>query len=211
MNRPYGFGGDLSQHTDKSQFESIPSIWLSSRPKINGPTKETLTANGLCPRQILGAPPPAREPPCSHPPHGVPRKPFPKRFLRSFFLKKATLAPAGALLARRRPPANSTFPKKGGARRGLPRRAPPVYRAMPQLLSLAELLFADTAKGANEILGKVFKLRACRDTVLRIALCLIIFPTTNVTYIFFHNDNFLSVRLLSFLCSYYIPFSFVFP
>ena len=23
MNRPYGFGGDLSQHTDKSQFEGL--------------------------------------------------------------------------------------------------------------------------------------------------------------------------------------------
>ena len=23
MNRPYGFGGDLSQHTDKSKFEDV--------------------------------------------------------------------------------------------------------------------------------------------------------------------------------------------
>ena len=29
---------------------------LSFRPKKNGPKKETPTTNGLCPRQILGAP-----------------------------------------------------------------------------------------------------------------------------------------------------------
>ena len=55
-----------------------------------GPKKEAVTADGLCLRQILGAPPQAWDPPCSHPPHGVPQKPFQKRFLRSFFLKKAT-------------------------------------------------------------------------------------------------------------------------
>ena len=80
---------------------------LSFRPKKNGPQKEAITADGLCPRQILGAPPQAREPPCSHPPHGVLQKPFPKRFLRSFFLKKATPAPAGA------PPDKSKFEQHG--------------------------------------------------------------------------------------------------
>ena len=82
-----------------------------------GTPKETQTADGLCPRQILGAPPQAREPPCSHPPHGVPQKPFPKRFLRSFFLKKATLRAAAPPApqrprARRRPPAKSKFETK---------------------------------------------------------------------------------------------------
>ena len=61
-----------------------------------GTPKETQTADGLCLRQILGAPPQAWEPLCSHPPHWAIKNLFQKRFLRSFFLKKATLAPAGA-------------------------------------------------------------------------------------------------------------------
>ena len=39
------------------------------------------------------------------------KKPFPKRFLRSFFLKKATLGAAAPPRARRRPPSNQN--KKG--------------------------------------------------------------------------------------------------
>ena len=33
MNRPYGFGGDLSQHTDKSQFESLSKHSTLPPPK----------------------------------------------------------------------------------------------------------------------------------------------------------------------------------
>ena len=83
-------------------LKASPNIRALSRLKINGPPKRNATADGLCLRQILGAPPQAWEI-CVHPhPIGQQKKLFPKRFLRSFFLKKATLraaahpAPAGA-------------------------------------------------------------------------------------------------------------------
>ena len=71
---------------------------LSFRPKKNGPCEETPTADGLCPRQILGAPPPAWADHVRTHPIGKQKNLFPKWFLRSFFLKKATPAPAGAPL-----------------------------------------------------------------------------------------------------------------
>ena len=106
-----------------------------------GTPKETQTADGLCPRQILGAPPPAREPPCSHPPHGVPQKPFPKRFLRSFFLKKATLGAAAPLRAAA-PPAR--------------RRPAPIYQPKKELTSTDQLLVVPNICEKNgEILLKI--------------------------------------------------------
>ena len=61
-----------------------------------GTPKETQTADGLCLRQILGAPPQAWAAYVRTHLIGRKKNLFQKRFLRSFFLKKATLAPAGA-------------------------------------------------------------------------------------------------------------------
>jgi hypothetical protein len=59
-----------------------------------GPVRKGPVKNGLCRRQILGAPPPERVPPCSHPPHGVPQKTFSKKgFCGAFSLKKRPPAP----------------------------------------------------------------------------------------------------------------------
>ena len=67
-----------------------------------GTPKETLTADGLCLRQILGAPP--QEWAAYVGTHPIGRKNlFQKRFLRSFFLKKATTPRPQA------PPAKSKF------------------------------------------------------------------------------------------------------
>ena len=85
MNRPYGFGGDLSQHPDKSQFKDIPPTFkhhLAQRQM--GTPKETQTADGLCLRQILGAPPQAWADYVRPYPIGR-QKPFPKKVFAELF------------------------------------------------------------------------------------------------------------------------------
>ena len=47
-------------------------------------------------------------------------------------------------------------------------------------------IFADTAQGANKVIGKIFKLCAGIDTVLGIAQHFIIFPMAYSAYVF-HN------------------------
>ena len=66
---------------------------LSFRQKKNGPKKETPTADGLCHRQILGAPPPAWADHVRTPPIGR-KKTFSKKgFCGAFSLKKRPSAP----------------------------------------------------------------------------------------------------------------------
>lgn len=61
-------------------------------------------------------------------------------------------------------------------------------------LLLREVILAYSAKGALEILGKILKLGSGSDAVLGSACLLVIFPSANVTYVFFHN-NFLSAAM----------------
>ena len=76
---------------------------LSFRPKKNGPQKRSGHRRRSLPPANTGRAPSGMGGPCSHSPHWATKNLFPKRFLRSFFLKKATLraaaplpAPAGA-------------------------------------------------------------------------------------------------------------------
>ena len=66
---------------------------LSFRPKINGPKKETPTADGLCHRQILGAPPQAWADHVRTPPIGRKKTFSQKGFCGAFSLKKRPSAP----------------------------------------------------------------------------------------------------------------------
>jgi hypothetical protein len=50
----------------------------------------------------------------------------------------------------------------------------------------AEVVLTDTAQRTLKVLRQIFKLRAGSDAVLGRALCLVVFPTANVSYIFFH-------------------------
>ena len=54
-------------------------------------------------------------------------------------------------------------------------------------LSLAEKLLAYSAKGADEILGKILEFCAGSDSVFGVAKRLIVFPSASLTYVFFHN------------------------
>ena len=54
------------------------------------------------------------------------------------------------------------------------------------LLCFAELILPYATQRAFKILGKILKLGTGSDAMLGITYCLIIFPTANVTYIFFH-------------------------
>ena len=72
---------------------------LSFRPKINGPHKERPREERSLPSANTGRAPSGMGDLCLHSSHWAIKNLFPKRFLRSFFLKKATLR------ARRRPPA----------------------------------------------------------------------------------------------------------
>ena len=55
-----------------------------------------------------------------------------------------------------------------------------------QKLSLAELILTYEAQGALKIPGDVFPLGTGGNAALGVAGCLVIFPATNVAYIF-HN------------------------
>ena len=110
------FGGDhagaLSLDTDKSQFKAPPNIQTSSRSKINGPRKERPREERSLPSANTGRAPSGMGGLCSHSPHWPPKNLFPKRFLRSFFLKKATLgAAAPSLRSRRRTDQSQLAPK----------------------------------------------------------------------------------------------------
>ena len=52
------------------------------------------------------------------------------------------------------------------------------------LFSLREIFLVYSAKGANEILGKIFKLRAGSNSVIGSTELLVIFPAAYFTYIF---------------------------
>lgn len=52
------------------------------------------------------------------------------------------------------------------------------------LLRFAEAVFSRAAERADEIVGKIFKLRAGRNAVLGIADGFVVFPTAQITYIF---------------------------
>ena len=94
MNRPYRFGGDLSQHTDKSQFKSPPNIQTSSRPKINGSCKERPREERSLPSANTGrAPSGMGATMFALSPLGN-KKPFSKKgFCGAFSLKKRPSAP----------------------------------------------------------------------------------------------------------------------
>ena len=94
VNRPYGFGGDLSQHTDKSQFEGLSKHSVIISLKDKWAHKRNAHRKRSLPSANTGRAPSGMGDPCSHPLHWATKKPFPKRFLRSFFLKKTTLRAA---------------------------------------------------------------------------------------------------------------------
>jgi len=52
--------------------------------------------------------------------------------------------------------------------------------------SFAEIFLACAAEGACKVFGKVFEFGAGSNAVIGIALCLVVFPATQITYIFFH-------------------------
>ena len=86
MNRPYGFGGDLSQHTDKSQFESLSKHTgiIPSKRKM-GARKETPTSERSLPSANTGrAPSGMGATMFALPPLGE-KKPFPKKVFAELF------------------------------------------------------------------------------------------------------------------------------
>ena len=86
-------------------LKSSPYIRASPRPKRNGPTKETPTADGFCHRQILGTPPQAWVLYVRTLPIGRQKTFSQKGFCGAFSLKKRPSAPAGA-------PINLNLPQK---------------------------------------------------------------------------------------------------
>jgi hypothetical protein len=52
------------------------------------------------------------------------------------------------------------------------------------VLFCGKLILAYAAQGAFKIVGNIFPLGAGCDATLGVALCLVIFPTANVAYIF---------------------------
>ena len=70
-----------------------PNIQPSHRPKKNGPTQRTATADGFCHRQILGAPPQAWAAYVRTHPIGRPKNLSQKGFCGAFSLKKRPSRP----------------------------------------------------------------------------------------------------------------------
>ena len=104
---------------------------LSFRPKINGPRKERPREERSLPSANTGRAPSGMGGLCSHSLHWATKNLFPKRFLRSFFLKKATLR------ARRRPPRRSAprpqaaSPNKKPRTSSYPLQNPKKYDTIP--------------------------------------------------------------------------------
>ena len=85
MNRLYGFGGDLSQHTDKSQFEGLPKHYGIPRPKKNGPRKESPREERSLPSANTGRAPSGMGATMFAPTSLGDKKPFPKKVFAELF------------------------------------------------------------------------------------------------------------------------------
>ena len=98
----------LSSDIDKSKFKELPPDHNLSSPKDKWAHKRNAHSRRSLPSANTGRAPSEMGVLCSHSPHWPSKNLFPKRFLRSFFLKKATLR-AAAPPARRRLADKSKF------------------------------------------------------------------------------------------------------
>ena len=63
------------------------------------------------------------------------------------------------------------------------------------ILHRAEILLAYTTEGAGEVIGQVLESCSGSNAIFGVAYCGIIYPTTSVTNVLFHNSMFLDVDI----------------